>query len=659
LLLAYYIAAVNIETTYLGMRREIEPDTEYASFSGLILTDTFQSWEDDDRPDLDVFPENNERLERLKKLPITVIVGNPPYSVGQESANDYNQNERYEHLDASIAQTYAAASQATLLRNLYDSYVRAIKWATLRIKERGVIAFVTNGGFIDSNSFDGMRKTLAEEFSAIHVFNLRGNQRTAGEQSRREGGKIFDSGSRATVAITVFVKNPEMSEPATIYYADVGDYLTREEKLAKVAASVDVFGLEPMLRLTPNAYGDWIYQRRDDFMQHRPLRGEGGIFETSSLGVSTNRDAWVVNSSAAQLEESVERIKAAFNAGISAKRAIEDFGAHEISWSRSLRARYEKARQLPSRGLQVRQMVYRPFFRQWFADERPLIEARGSTPSFFTVAGQKAIAVLRPNDRTPFAVLAIDSTPNLALFMDPADVFPATIGEDAPPPPREREAALPLVFDAPDRGNISTEALSAFRDVYGDAFTEDDVYCYIYGLLHSPEYRETYAADLKRMSPRIPLVDSAQPFVDAGRALSELHLGYEAVPPYPLEGLDVEPRGDPYAYFKVEKMTYAKTRVGDKLVLDKSAIKYNAHITLGGIPAEAYRYMLGSRSAIDWIVDRYQVRTDSGSGIVNDPNEWSRSVGDPRYIIDLFARIVTLSLRTMQIVDSLPPLVVR
>ena len=660
LLLAYYIAAVNIETTYLGIRRQTDPETDYMSFPGLVLTDTFQSWEDDDRPDLDVFPENNERLERQKGLPITVIVGNPPYSVGQESANDYNQNERYPRLDAAIANTYAASSQATLLRNLYDSYIRAIKWATLRIKSRGVIAFVTNGSFVDSNSFDGMRKTLTEEFSSIHVLNLRGNQRTAGEQSRREGGKVFDSGSRATVAITVLVKNPEMSGPATIYYTDIGDYLTRDEKLAKVAASVDVSRLETVSQITPNAHGDWINQRLDDFLTHRPLRGEGAVFMTSSLGVSTNRDAWIVNSSASQAKESAERLIASFNTGISSGRAIEDFGASEISWSRSLKARYAKARPIAAEPGPVRQMVYRPFFRQWFVDEGPLIEVRGSTPSFFSVAAQKAIAVLRPNDRTPFSVLAIDSTPNLAFFMDPADIFPA-IMDDPAASADEAGGVLPLALEGSDDGNISNDALSEFRAEYGEATTKDDVFFYVYGLLHSPEYRETYAADLKRMSPRIPLVDAAQPFIDAGRALSDLHLRYESADPFPLSGLATEPTGDPYDFFAVQKMAFAKKRnpATSKLEADKSTLTYNANVALSSIPEDAHRYMLGSRSAIEWIIDRYQVSIDKASGIVNDPNDWSREVGDPRYIIDLFARIVTVSLRTMQIVDSLPTLAIR
>ena len=208
LLLAYYIAAVNIETTYAALANgDGDAPGAYEPFPGLVLTDTFQSYEDGDRDDLDIFPANNERIERQRKLPITVIVGNPPYSVGQDSANDDNQNTKYPTIDAAIRDTYAARSTATRQEPLYDSYIRAIKWASLRIQDRGVIAFVTNGGFLDANTADGMRKTLAEEFAASTSLNLRGNQRTAGEQSRRREARFrrrvsCDGGGH------VLVKNP-------------------------------------------------------------------------------------------------------------------------------------------------------------------------------------------------------------------------------------------------------------------------------------------------------------------------------------------------------------------------------------------------------------------------------------------------------------------
>lgn len=675
LLLAYYIAAVNIETTYLGVKRArelekaslIEPlseasgadannanleETEYESFPGLILTDTFQSWEYDDRPDLKVFPENNERLERLKKLPITVIVGNPPYSVGQESANDNNQNERYPTLDEAIRTSYAERSTAALARNLYDSYVRAIKWASLRIKQRGVVAYVTNGGFIDSNAMDGMRKSLVDEFSAIYIYNLRGNQRTAGEQSRKEGGKVFGGGSRATVAITVLIKNPEKPGPATIHYSEVGDYLTAEQKLGKVAATGSVSNLESVA-ITPNEHGDWLNQRRDDFADFLPIHGPGGVFVHTSLGVSTNRDAWVVGSSKNLVVSNVHRLVEAFNAALLSGSEADSIPTNAISWSRGLRWRFASRRSLDP-NVPIVASTYRPFFRQWLAMNLPLLEAKGSSPEMFRVERQVAICALRPNDRTPFSVLMIDAIPNLGYYMDPGQVIPRL------KPVSGDEESLFSIGSKPE-SNVTGEALKRFQAAYGRKVAKDDIFFYVYGLLHSPEYRDTYTADLKKTLPRIPLVEDLWPFVAAGRELSEIHLGYESVTPYPLEGLDVEPTGDPYGFFAVKRMAFAKRRDPEtkKLIADKSAIVYNSRITLRGIPEDAYRYTLGSRSAIEWIIDRYQIKTDRASGIVNDPNCWSREVGDPRYIVDLLARIVTVSLQTMQIVDNLPKLAIR
>lgn len=312
--------------------------------------------------------------------------------------------------------------------------------------------------------------------------------------------------------------------------------------------------------------------------------------------------------------------------------------------------------------------MYRPFTRTWlYANEfwihRPAILRRAfPTPEHanlgFTLTGQSS--------HYDFCLIAADAAPDLHL-LDTGQFFARWRYESIEP---EKDV---LTFDTGGDGeivsgyrrldNISDEALDHFQRAYGDAFTKDDIFFYVYGLLHSPEYRETYAADLKKSLPRVPLVEDATPFVEAGKSLMELHLGYETVTPYPLEGLatDYESAGHPYEHFRVEKMAFAKVRDPEtkKLVADRSTVVYNSRITLSGIPEDAYRYMLGSRSAIEWIIDRYQVKTDKASGIVNDPNDWSLEVEDPRYIIDLLARIVTVSLETMKIVDALPPLAIR
>ncbi|MEH0820471.1 MULTISPECIES: DEAD/DEAH box helicase [unclassified Micromonospora] len=661
LLLAYYIAAVNVETTYQDLMRERDPDARYRSFPGLILTDTFQSWEDDDRPDLAIFPENNQRLEKLKKLPITVIVGNPPYSSGQDSANDNNANEKYPSLDEAIRTTYAERSKATNKNSLYDSYIRAIKWATLRIKDRGVIAYVTNGGWIDSNTADGMRKTLAEEFSSIYVYNLRGNQRTAGEDSRKEGGKVFGGGSRATVAITILVKNPDKNGPATIHYSDVGDYLTREQKLAKVAQAGFMGALKAVIHIAPNEHGDWLNQRRDDFGDFVPLVAQSGVgvFADFGPGLQSNRDPWVYNASHTVLSEAMQIAVQTYTSAVSGNRSNDPA---KIKWSSSLEARLLRSEAMTFDDSPPVVVAYRPFEKALRYPDLRWAHRPGIVPRTFPTSRtfNLGIVITGVSSHAPFSFLMVDHEPNQHV-LDTTQFFARWRYEKA-------EDSGMLAIPAGDEeivdghrkiDNVTGEAAKLFTAAYGDAITKDDIFYYVYGLLHSPEYRETYGADLKKMLPRVPLVEDPWPFVEAGRKLSDLHLGYESLTPFPLDGLDVEPTGDPYEFFRVQKMAIAKVREGGKLVPDRSTIKYNSRITLSGVPEDAYRYMLGSRSAIEWIIDRYQVKTDQASGIVNDPNDWSREVGDPRYILDLLARIVTVSLETMQLVDNLPALKIR
>lgn len=671
LLLAYYIAAVNIETTYAALvNGDGEAPGAYEPFPGLVLTDTFQSYEDSDRDDLDIFPANNERIERQRSLPITAILGNPPYSAKQGSANDDNANTKYPTIDAAIRDTYAARSSATNKSSLYDSYIRAIKWASLRIKDRGVVAFVTNGGFLDANTADGMRKSLGEEFSSIHVLNLKGNMRSA--DWKREGGQIFGAGSQATVAVTVLVKNPEAAGPCRIHFTDIGDYLTREEKLAKVAEARSLSGLGSA-ELTPNQEGDWLNQRRDDFGGFLPLGDKYGlsVFTLYTGGLKTNRDAWCYGFASAEVGQKMRRLLATYEEDRARGTRTDD--PTRISWNRSLIADLERDKPHPFREQAIVPACYRPFTRHMVYFDRGLNDMVYRLPRVFPTAAHANVGFYVPGlgASKPFSVLAVKSVPDVNLWgSEGGQFFPRSTWE--------RMEDEGFNFGDADHGcvdgyrrvdNITDEALGRWQGVYGPAWSRDDVFFYCYGLLHSPEYRETYAADLKKMLPRIPLVSTAEDaraFADAGRALSDLHVAYESVTPYPLEG--VHPEGVPageaaYAFYAVDKkMRFGKPTPGQKAAgerVDRSVIVYNDRITVGEIPEEAYRYQLGSRSAIEWIIDRYYIRTDKASGIVNDPNDWSREVGDPRYILDLLARVVTVSVETMRIVDGLPALVVR
>ncbi|HSF23776.1 MAG TPA: type ISP restriction/modification enzyme, partial [Blastocatellia bacterium] len=362
-LLAYYVAAVNIEATFHGLA-----GGDYLPFDNIVLTDTFQMHEDDDTLDREIFVGNNERVERQLATPIRVIIGNPPYSVGQATANDENANLSYPTLDRRIEETYAARSTARSRRTLYDSYVRAIRWASDRLGEHGVIAFVSNGGYIDSNTTDGLRQCLAEEFDAVYVYNLRGNQRTAGELSRREGGKVFGSGSRATVAIAFLVKGTGVSQRG-LFYRDVGDYLSREEKLTIIdRAGIGAVEWRPIL---PNEHGDWLKQRSEGFSQYVPMgdkKAKTAVFSTYSLGLATGRDAWTYNFSRSALEVNVARMLANYNAEVRAVEINEDHvpdrNPSRISWNRNLDDDLHKRRKHEPEQRGFRTGLYRPFTRQ-------------------------------------------------------------------------------------------------------------------------------------------------------------------------------------------------------------------------------------------------------------------------------------------------------
>ncbi|WP_104133046.1 type ISP restriction/modification enzyme [Cryobacterium sp. M91] len=676
-LLAYYVAAVNIEETFHGLVKDTGGAHAgsygvdgYEPFPGIVLTDTFQSAEDDDRYDADgIFGDNNERAKAQNALDIRVIVGNPPYSSGQDSANDNNQNLKYPFLDARIASTYAAKSTAQNKNSLYDSYIRAIRWASDRVKDRGVIAFVSNGGFLDGNTADGLRKSLAEEFSSLYIFNLRGNQRTSGEQSRREGGKVFGAGSRATVAISVLVKNPDATEHGILYYRDIGDYLTREQKLSLVTeyGSIDGVPWEPIL---PNDEGDWLNQRHDSFNGFTSI-GEksspgGAVFTTYSRGLESGRDAWVYNSSREKLEANVERTISAYNserrkwaeanAGGVVNTALVDSDPTHISWTSTLTARLQRNQELCFDPTQVAEAVYRPFQKQKVYFDADLIHRRGSIPKIFPAALQdnQGFYMTAAGSGHSFSILATRAIPDLALWgSGSGQYFPRYIYE-----PRGSDAELDIFGDSDPYtrvDNVTEGILTEYQKLYGVEVTKDDVFFFVYGLLHSPDYRTTYAADLKKMLPRIPKLADASDFVsfsEAGRKLSALHWDYEMVAPYPLEMVVSTSRANGQPDLSVTKMRFA----GKAGSWDKSTIRFNDEITLTGIPDAAHEYVLGSRSAIEWIIERYRVKPDLDSGIVNDPNDWAAEHDDPEYILNLLKRIVTVSVETVAIVNALPSL---
>ena len=682
-LMAYYIASINIENVY----HSLMPDDSYKSFDGICLTDTFQLGEEGSDENLfsEQFPANSKRVIAQKKCPITVIIGNPPYSIGQKSANDNTQNEFYPTLDNRIITTYRAESEiksATSVKALRDSYIKAFRWASDRLdsKEGGIIGFVTNGKYLNGISQDGMRKCFEKEFSSIYIFNLRGDQRTSGELSHKEGGKIFGSGSRTPIAITILVKKRKGCDTpkAKIYYHDIGDYLSREDKLRIIKQMGDISNPAMMWKnIVPNEHGDWLNKRNEMFKLFIPIepekkfaKGQRSFFETYAIGVATNRDAWTYNFSIVKVQTNMSSMIDFYNKEVERyaisdkKQDIKDFihkDATKISWTAILINRAKKHQTFKFNQESLRRSCYRPFSICNLYFNRYFNEAIGLSPLLFPTPQHKnlVICVSGIGASKDFSTIITDSIPCLDL-VEKSQCFPLYWYDNS-------EAEIIDLFNQGSknemdryvrRDGVTDWILDTARKQYGYKVTKEDIFYYVYGLLHSPEYRTEFATDLKKSLPRLPLVEKADDFwafSKAGRELANLHLNYETIEPYKKCNILYAPftnKGDRINYH-VEKMRFGKI---DSKTADKSIIHYNNAIIIEHIPAEAYEYVVNGKSAIEWIMERYAITTDKKSGITNDPNDWAREHNDEKYIFNLLLRIINVSVQTVEIVKGLPRL---
>ena len=688
MLLAYYVSAVNIETTYNALREEAalrngEPTPEYVPFTNIALADTFQIHEEGDIPDLNIFRENNETIERQKKAPINVVIGNPPYSVGQKSANDLNANQKYPSLDARISETYAARSTATNKNSLYDSYLRAFRWATDRIGDQGVVIFVTNNGWIDGNTGNGIRLSMAEDFTDLYIFNLRGNSRTAGDVAKREGGNVFDIRVGISIAIGVKSANKKSFE---LHYAASPDYASKAQKIEDVVnATISNLNWQSIV---PNKEGDWLNQRSEEFVKWPVIgekRGTGpSVFSAFSAGLQTNRDSWVYAYSSEALELRVSTLRDTYSRALEAIRpgqSASDFlksqpwfvDSSRSKWSSSLEGQLDRRIALGNSGFAVAG-VYRPFCRQMVYFDSQLNHRRYQLPSMFPTPEHRNIGIIgtAAADRAKFAVLSAEHVIDLNFWGVPGQYFPrftwaavsaddgGLFGEGSVAKQGEASiyGSIGEVVDGYVRvDNITDEIKTLYRDALGADITGDDIFHFVYGKLHDPGYRTKYAADLKKMLPHIETPTSRaefDKFAAAGKELMDLHVGYESVEPWPL---DIQVKGDEAdrETWRVLKMKWAKRKDPEtgKNVNEVTKLIYNKRVTIAGIPEEADEYMLGSRSAVAWLIDRYQVKKDKASGIVNDPNDWADEVGNPRYIVDLIGKVVRVAMETVRIVDGL------
>ncbi len=675
-LLAYYIASVNIENVYHDLLQQTD---SYTAFPGICLTDTFQLGEQmyakkkglDRQKEVEGFEtpfvENNKRVQRQLDSPITVIIGNPPYSAGQKSANDNAQNQHYPLLETQIRQQYVEGSQTNLNNSMYDSYIKAFRWATDRLTgEKGIVAFITNSGWIDSNAGDMFRKCIQKEFSDIFVFNLRGSIRSNmgnKEDVKREGGNIF--GILTGVAITILVKDVSKNEEATIHYCNMDDYLSANEKLAYMKNQNNI-GKCTFEIIHPNEQFDWIRQRNSNFSDYISLTPEqNGIcfFEKKSSGVKTNRDNWCYNAGKGELSQNIKSAIDFYNSErerLCQTKSVElEMNDKKFSWDRQNIKDVFNDKQYTFSKENIREACYRPFFKQQLYFHRQLNNCVYQIPQLFPISeGENSLICIPGVGVTkPFTCLMIDSIPDYEIS-GKSQCFPLYWYE-------ENKGTQGNLFDDGQNKYIRHDAITDFilkraREQYGDKVTKEDIFYYVYGFLHCPSYRETFANDLKKMLPRLPLVekpDDFWAFSKAGRELAELHLNYEQVPASKEVVVDwhnmlpgMMDADTPEKLYRVTQMRFGK-RGKDK---DKSVIEYNQFITLRNIPLRAYDYVVNGKSAIEWIMERYCDKVDSKSGIRNDANQWGIEHGNPKYPFELLQSIITLSLKTLDIIDNLP-----
>ena len=684
-LLAYYIAAINIEAVYHDMEG---PEKPYSPFDGIVLTDTFQLYEQQGDLIADLLPDNSERRTRQKELDIRVIIGNPPYSAGQRNENDNAMNIAYPSLDEKIRSTYAASSKGKGgKRALYDSYIRAIRWASDRLGEGGgVLAFVSGSAWIERGFADGMRKCLAEEFSDLYLVHLRGDIRkqmlsngTAGE-----GENVFGQGSMTGVTISILVKNPERFSAKNINFINVGDDLSKAEKfsaLCKLSSVGKATDEGAWKRIKPNVDFDWLDQRDQTFEKHLLLAdksksGQDTIFQRTSYGVVTNRDSWCYNASPTALAKNVNRLIDFYNSEVerfdrefvaSKHKNVDDFvdpDPTKISWGVNMKSGVKKG---ILRDFQENKLVlsaYRPFCRRWLYSDRNFVHSLYSTPFFFpnSEAANLVIQVSGVGARAGFSALMTDQVPSLDTI-EKGQCFSLYLYKEAQPDDDLLGSPESQTDGFIRRDAITDKGLASFQAAYpGQEISKKDLFYYIYGLLHSFDYRDRFKNNLAKEMPRIPAVKSFidfSAFRDAGRALGDLHVNFESVEPYMVtfeEGdhdLINEAQSDPKAFYRVEKMKFG----GKGKNKDKTTVLYNPRITMNNIPLRAYDYVVNGKSALDWVMERQCVKTDKASGIVNDANRYAiETVNDPRYPLDLFRQVITVSLKTLDIIDNIPKL---
>ena len=674
-LLAYYIAGINIETVY----QEIVKENQYQNFKGLVLTDTFQLYEQERDMIADLLPDNSQKRTKQKKLKITAILGNPPYSVGQKSENDDAKNVTYNNLDEKIRKTYLQNSSATLSRNLFDSYIRSIRWASDRIEENGILAFITGNGFLDSAFADGMRKSLTNEFSQIYIIDLKGNIRKSmlNKGDKTEGENIFGTGSMTGISINIFIKKNN-SSINTIKYYNLGDNLSKKQKLQKI---VHINSIENLLKnnefkdLKIDKYGDWLKHRLPEFEKFIKIgdrQDKKTVFNVYSQAVLTSRDAWCINFSKKKLSSNIKNLINFYNQELEIfqkKYANKDKKTQDkifnslskdskkISWSRSLKKQLLNNNKIKFDSSKIIECNYRPFTKSYLYFCKNLNEETYHMPKIFNHNIEKNKIIMVKNRW---------SSGQIAFMTDKLPLYSPDGGEQCFPLFYENQnSKLGGLFEDDSDSNelnishgVSDFIFSKFKEKYSNKkISKDDIFYYIYALLHSQDYLKKYEINLSKDLPNIPILKKHEDFKlysNSGRQLAKLHTNYDEEEKYPLEIIiSKKEKYDNLKLFRVEKMKYYSKNQKK----DLSTIIYNKFITLKNIPLEAYDYIIYGKPAIDWVIDRQSNRIDQKSGIYNDANDFSNEYfKNPKNSIELLQKVINVSLKTIKIIKDLPKL---
>ncbi|HLP28747.1 MAG TPA: type ISP restriction/modification enzyme [Candidatus Didemnitutus sp.] len=642
MLLPYYIACLNIEHLYL------ELTGQYEAFPGICLVDTFELVED---RQMGMFTsDNTDRVQRQKDAPIYVIIGNPPYNAGQVNENDNNKNRKYPAIDKRVQETYVKDSKATYRADLSDPYVKAFRMASDRVLSRGegVVCYVTNSGFLDGIAFDGMRKHLRRDFDRISLIDLGGNVR---KNPKLSGTTHNVFGIQVGVNITLMEHHAHKDE-SSVCYARMDEFWTRQQKYRELTRFSDVTHVK-FNDVNDNAKNIWLTDgMADDWDELIPMgskegkksnKGASELFHLYSCGIVTARDAWIIGFDQSNVATSTRRLIESYNgfAASSGYRAIDFANTkdQDIKWTDRVKEQAIKGKHISFDDAKFAQLAYRPFTRECVYYEPLLVHRQYRTRAIHGssgVAKNVSIVVTNIGCSKPFHTIATDVLADYHLTGD-SQCFPLYIYDEDGTNPRD---------------NITDWGLEQFRTHYNaPSITKHDIFHYVYGILHDPAYRTKYAANLKRELPRIPFAKDFHKVADIGKRLMELHVGYEDQPEYPLSEVWTLPKGYRPEYgqvvTKVEQVPLVERYRVTKMKRNKkdpTQLIVNDFLTLTGIPANVDEYKLGNRSALDWIVDQYQISTDKRSGITNDPNRED----DPMYIVRLIKKVVTVSVETIR-----------